>query len=90
MATEGASPFARAMRSSQFIYNLGIDKLGIIWYNIYRKKEMRYIIMTILDKAIQRFGFEDARTITIAVLEEQGKNKLAEELWEALTEEDDE
>lgn len=46
--------------------------------------------MTTLDKAIQRFGFEDPRTITIAVLEEQGKTKLAEELWEVLTEEDDE
>lgn len=46
--------------------------------------------MTILDKAIQTFGFEDPRTITIAVLEEQGKNKLAEQLWETLTEEDDE
>lgn len=45
--------------------------------------------MTYLDKAIQRFGFEDARTITIAVLEEQGNNKLAEQLWEVLTEEDD-
>ena len=45
--------------------------------------------MTTLDKAIQRFGFEDARTITIAVLEEQGKTELAEELWEILTEWDD-
>ena len=46
--------------------------------------------MTTLDKAIQRFGFEDPRTITIAVLEEQGRYKLAEDLWETLTEEDDE
>lgn len=46
--------------------------------------------MTVLDKAIRVFGFEDARTITIAVLEEQGKNELAEELWKTLTEEDDE
>lgn len=46
--------------------------------------------MTTLDKAIQKFGFEDARTITIAVLEEQGKTKLAEELWKALTEEEEE
>ena len=29
--------------------------------------------MTYTDKAIQTFGFEDVRTITIAILEEQGK-----------------
>lgn len=45
--------------------------------------------MTTLDKAIQKFGFEDARTITIAALEEQGHYKLAEDLWKTLTEEDD-
>lgn len=37
-------------------------------------------------KAITEYGFEDARTITLAVLEEQGKNELAEALWEALHE----
>ena len=37
-------------------------------------------------KAITEYGFEDARTITLAVLEEQGKNGLAEALWEALHE----
>lgn len=41
--------------------------------------------MTTLDKAIRMFGFEDPRTITIAVLEEQGKTELAEQLWEVLT-----
>lgn len=41
--------------------------------------------MTTLDKAIRTFGFEDARTITIAVLMEQGKNQLAEDLWKVLT-----
>ena len=30
MASEGVSPLARAARSSQFIYNLGIDKQRII------------------------------------------------------------
>jgi hypothetical protein len=41
--------------------------------------------MTTLDKAIQRFGFEDARTIIIARLEEEGRTQLAESLWNALT-----
>jgi hypothetical protein len=50
---------------------------------------MRYITMTTLDKAIHTFGFENVRTITIAVLEEQGKYELAEELFEALTEEEE-
>jgi hypothetical protein len=44
--------------------------------------------MTVLDKAINRFGFEDPRTITIAVLLEEGKTQLAEDLWEVLTEEE--
>lgn len=38
--------------------------------------------MTTLDKAIKMFGFEDPITITIAVLEEQGKHELAEQLFE--------
>ena len=46
--------------------------------------------MTTLDKAVHRFGFEDPRTITIAVLEEQGHYKLAEDLWETLTEGEEE
>ena len=38
--------------------------------------------MTITDKAIKTFGFENPITITIAVLEEQGKTDLAEQLFE--------
>jgi hypothetical protein len=38
--------------------------------------------MTTLDKAIELFGFENPITITIAVLEEQGKTDLAEQLFE--------
>ena len=45
--------------------------------------------MTTLDKAIQEFGFENPITITIAVLEEQGKHGLAEALWNTLMEEED-
>ena len=41
--------------------------------------------MTITNKAIRTFGFEDARTITIAFLEEQGKHELAEDLFKILT-----
>ena len=41
--------------------------------------------MTILNKAIRRFGFESPITITIAVLEEQGKTELAEELFATIT-----
>ena len=47
------------------------------------------IIMTTLDKAIQTFGFENPITITIAVLEEQGKADLAERLYEEVTKEED-
>ena len=46
--------------------------------------------MTYTDKAIQAFGFEDVRTITIAVLEDQGRTELAEKLFRTLTEEDEE
>ena len=38
--------------------------------------------MTITDKAIKTFGFENPITITIAVLEETGKHDLAEQLFE--------
>ena len=38
--------------------------------------------MTTLDKAIEMFGFENPITITIAVLKEQGKHELAEQLLE--------
>lgn len=37
--------------------------------------------MTALDKAIETFGFENPITITIAVLAEQGKHELAEQLF---------
>ena len=37
--------------------------------------------MTITDKAIRYYGFENPITITIAVLEEQGKTDLAEQLY---------
>ena len=46
--------------------------------------------MTTTDKAIKTFGFENPITITIAVLEEQGKTDLAEQLWDTLTEEEEE
>lgn len=45
--------------------------------------------MTTLDKAIRNFGFEDPRTITIAFLEESGKQQLAEELYATLTEDEE-
>lgn len=38
--------------------------------------------MTTLDKAIKIFGFENPITITIAMLGEQGKHELAEQLFE--------
>lgn len=38
--------------------------------------------MTTTDKAIKAFGFKNPITITIAVLEEQGKTDLAEQLFE--------
>lgn len=43
--------------------------------------------MTTLDKAVQTFGFENPITITIAVLAEQGKHELAEQLFEECTKE---
>ena len=45
--------------------------------------------MDIREKAVQTFGFEDCRTITICVLVEQGRNDLAEQLFEVLTEGED-
>ena len=38
--------------------------------------------MITLDKAIELFGFENPITITIAVLAEQGKHEMAEQLFE--------
>jgi hypothetical protein len=72
-----------------FIFVKRVDKSVRIWYNI-DTKEREVHIMTTLDKAIQTFGFENPITITIAVLEEQGHYKLAEDLWETLTEEEEE
>ena len=42
--------------------------------------------MDIRDLAVQNWGFEDARTITICVLVEQGRTDLAVQLFEVLTE----
>lgn len=41
--------------------------------------------MDIREKAIQRWGFENARTITICVLVENGQRELAEQLFAELT-----
>jgi hypothetical protein len=49
-----------------------------MWYNISTEREVN--IMSTLDKAIRIFGFENPITITIAVLEEQGKTGLAKAL----------
>ena len=45
--------------------------------------------MDIREKAIQRWGFEDARTITICILVEQGRLDLAVHLFDNLTEKED-
>lgn len=45
--------------------------------------------MDIREKAIQRWGFEDCRTITICVLVEQGRLDLAVQLFAVLTEKED-
>lgn len=45
--------------------------------------------MDIREKAIQTFGFEDCRTITICVLVEQGRLDLAVQLFDNLTEKED-
>ena len=59
-----------------------------VCYNDYSKKnESEENTMDIRDLAVQTFGFEDARTITICVLVEQGRTDLAEQLFEVLTEE---
>ena len=38
--------------------------------------------MTTLNKAIKTYGFENPITITIALLEEQSKTELAEQLYD--------
>ena len=45
--------------------------------------------MDIREKAIQRWGFEDCRTITICILVEQGRLDLAVQLFDNLTEGED-
>lgn len=45
--------------------------------------------MNVCEKAVRTWGHEDARTITICVLVEQGKTDLAEQLFEVLTEGED-
>ena len=44
--------------------------------------------MDVREMVVKTFGFEDARTITICVLVEQGRNDLAEQLFETLVGED--
>lgn len=45
--------------------------------------------MDIRELAIQTFGFDDCRTITICVLVEQNKVDIAEQLFEVLTKKGD-
>jgi hypothetical protein len=54
---------------------------------VIKRNESEENTMDIRDLAVQTFGFEDARTITICVLVEQGRNDLAGELFDVLTEE---
>lgn len=60
-------------------------------YTMYviKRNESEENKMDIREKAIQTFGFEDCRTITICVLVEQGRNDLAEQLFEVLTKKED-
>ena len=44
---------------------------------------------TYTDKAIRKYGFEDPRTITFAILEEKGNIELAKALWETLNQEEE-
>ena len=47
--------------------------------------------MTTLDKAIRKWGFEDSRTIAIAILEENGCSPdFVEEMFETLAESEEE
>jgi hypothetical protein len=58
-----------------------------VWYNIYRKKEMRYIKMTayeknykdrlneMLNELILNLGFEDERVILFATYKEKLENQ---------------
>ena len=42
--------------------------------------------MNVCEKAVRTWGHEDSRTIAICVLVELGRNDLAEQLFEVLTE----
>lgn len=66
-----------------------LDKTENLCYTMYviKRNESEENTMDIRDLAVQTFGFEDARTITICVLVEQGRTDLAEQLFEVLTEE---
>ncbi len=68
----------------------GIDKRHTMCYTMYviKRNKSEENKMDIREKAIQTFGFEDARTITICVLFEQGKTDLAEQLFAVLAEKD--
>jgi pentatricopeptide repeat protein len=61
-----------------------------VCYNDYSKKsESEEMKMDVREKAIQRWGFENARTIVICVLAEQGKVDLAEQFFDELTADED-
>lgn len=53
------------------------QKCGII---MVQKQRKEVHTMLTLDSAIRHFGFEDSRTIAIAVLEEAGRTDLATDL----------
>ena len=59
-----------------------------VCYNDYSKKsESEEMKMDVREKAIRNFGFEDARTLAICVLVEDGHRELAELLLGTLIEE---
>ena len=64
-----------------------LDKTENLCYTMYviKRNESEEMKMDIREKAIQRWGFENARTITICVLVESGQCELAEQLFDELT-----
>jgi hypothetical protein len=57
-----------------------------VCYNDYSKKsESEEMEMDVREKAIQRWGFESAKTIAICYLVEYHKSGLAEQLFDELT-----
>jgi hypothetical protein len=66
-----------------------LDKTENLWYTMYviKRNESEEKRMDIRDMAVQNWGFEDARTITICVLVEQGRTDLAEQLFYTLMDE---